>query len=72
MTKEKMPEGMKEKLEKNKHKDTCPECGGKNIGSVHERCLCGGNCWTAPYCEDCGFTGIGNSTGGAWYKWWWR
>lgn len=56
---------------------TCPNCGSKNISDKYVDCLCcrtyegdGSTCWTAPYCNDCGFIGVGNSDGGLWFKWW--
>ena len=68
-------EGLKERELANEDKDTCPECGSKDISSEYQNCLCcrtyegnGVTCWTAPHCNSCDYEGIGNSSGGLWYK----
>ncbi|MCK5225104.1 MAG: hypothetical protein KAQ89_00145 [Planctomycetes bacterium] len=68
-------EGLKERELANKDITTCPECGGKDISFEYQNCLChrtyegnGVTCWTAPHCNSCGYEGIGNSSGGLWYK----
>ena len=68
-------ENNKKRETANKNLNKCPECGSENVESVYESCLChrtyegdGTTCWQAPHCNDCEYTGIGNSSGGLWYK----
>jgi hypothetical protein len=56
-----------------KNHPNCPKCGSKNTKIIPQSCPCtrtweGPTCWSAPYCEDCYFTGYANSEGIYWYE----